>query len=1015
MNEQLIRSIIRLYALLAGADGLADSEKKHIEKFLSHHLSGRSVAVFLQLLDKIISGYEKNEGNPNWQEKELNAIAKVVNNELKLDQKYYLFLELVELSFLDGNISEEEQKLLDAIPGKLNISEEVCQILSRFGLAKTIEELDDQYFLLISSGFGFEVKNAITKTRNQLKGQIAILKLPGSETYFMRYFGEVESRLNSLRLHPGMVMVWAPGTTFRQTGTDSIFFTDIREKFSTTSDRPAISFEAENIEYRFPNGKIGLHKMSLSEKGGRMVAVMGASGSGKSTLFNILNGMEKPQKGKVLINGKNLHTQNHELEGVIGYVPQDELLNEHLSVFQNLYFAARFCFAGKPEEEITLAVSKTLQALGLPEDIWHLEVGSTSNKTISGGQRKRLNIALELIRQPSILFVDEPTSGLSSRDSVTTMELLKDLAISGKLVFVIIHQPSPDIFKMFDRLLVLDNGGHQIFYGNTLQAVPYFRSKIGLPVSNEIHEISNAGEIFDITEAKVVNEMGMELDERKIQPKDWADWFHTSEKPSPVERVQNQIPKTFQKPSRMMQIWLYLKRDFLSKIKDLQYLTINLLEAPLLALVLALAVHFSPWHGFYHVPYQFSLNENMAAYFFMSVIIALFIGLSVSAEEIIRDRLQLKRETFLHLSWSSYLSAKVLLLFSVSALQTLTFVWISDWLLEIKDIAIPFWLILFSTACCANLMGLLLSDTFRRAVVVYIIIPLLLIPQLVLGGVVVNYDKLNPFFGNLEKVPLLGETMISRWSYEALLVAQFTENAYQKIAYPEEKIMADAQYKRSFYLSELRGLLHAVHLSQISSSSEINLKRDLLFKELCKEGNLFGIPISEWEAVKKRPMTPSEFDRLNAWIDRFYRSYNQKYEKAEKHLFLKADSIGKIFDDKKYLWKTKESAENERIRDIVTNSNLMNNQIETTREGIIRKSTPIFHYPEPHYFLDFRTHFYAPKKHLAGRLYPTLSFNLFLVWGFSGITAFVLWKRWTKKGLKWLSDRLRKKEKNKKG
>ncbi len=1002
MNEQLIRSIIRLYALLAGSDGLTEQEKNRISQFLSHHLSGKSVAVFLQMLDKVVAGFEAKPADGNWIEKELDEIAGVVNFELKLDQKYYLFLELAELSYLDQSISPEEKNLLERIPQKLNIREQECRILLEFAWAQSSADLTGRdCFLIISGKEPFGQTNCYSLVRPGLQGDVAILKLPESETLFVRYFGEKDASLNGQHMNPGMVMVWAPGSTFRQPDLDPIFFTDIREKFSNSPDRPAIQFEAQNIELRFPNGKIGLHKMSLSEKGGRMIAVMGASGSGKSTLFNVLNGNDTPQKGKVLINGKNLHSESRDLEGIIGYVPQDELLNEYLSVYQNLSFAARFCLSHLSEAEIEKLVIKTLNSLCLPEDIWHLEVGSASNKTISGGQRKRLNIALELIRQPSILFVDEPTSGLSSRDSVTTMELLKDLALGGKLVFVIIHQPSPDIFKMFDRLIVLDYGGHLIFYGNTLEAIPYFREQAKLPPTTALSDLTDAGEIFNIAEARVLNEMGVELDERKRQPQEWALLFREHKKPESAEKASNKIPKTIYKPGFFQQTWLYFLRDFLSKIKDLQYLTINLLEAPFLALVLGIAIHFSPWHGFYHVPYQFSLNENVPAYFFMAVIIALFIGLSVSAGEIIRDRLQLKREKFLHLSWSSYLTAKIALLFTVSAFQTWSFVAISCWLLEIRDMGMWFWLVLFSSACCANLLGLVLSDTFRKAVVVYILIPLLLIPQLVFGGVVVNYDKLNPFFGNPSKVPMLGEIMISRWAYEALMVAQFTGNAYQKSAYRSEKEMADAHFKRSYYLGELRNLVSEAYLKQDSAGEARAMKRELTFSELCKEGDRFGMAHSHWEAVSKKPFSEADYNRIMAWLEKFAVYYNQKYENAEKNLLHFHDSLNLANAGKGYVEKLKTLSENERIRDILTNANLMDSHLETTREGIIRKASPVYHDPEPAHALDFRTHFYAPKKHLAGKMMPTPGFNLLMIWFFSILTGIVLWTRLGRKGFRW--------------
>jgi ABC-type multidrug transport system ATPase subunit len=185
---------------------------------------------------------------------------------------------------------------------------------------------------------------------------------------------------------------------------------------------------------------------------------MGGSGAGKSTLLGILNGQRRPDRGRVLVSGIDLHKEPERLEGVIGYVPQDDLLFEDLSVFDNLYFSACLSLANLNAAERTRRVDAVLTELNQIE-IRDLKVGTPLNKTISGGQRKRLNIALELIREPSILFVDEPTSGLSSADSENVMGLLKAQAAKGRLVIAVIHQPFSRIFKMFDTLWVLDSRG----------------------------------------------------------------------------------------------------------------------------------------------------------------------------------------------------------------------------------------------------------------------------------------------------------------------------------------------------------------------------------------------------------------------------------------------------------------------------------------------------------------------------------------------------------------------------
>jgi ABC-type multidrug transport system ATPase subunit len=166
--------------------------------------------------------------------------------------------------------------------------------------------------------------------------------------------------------------------------------------------------------------------------------------------------------------------------------------------------------------------------LGLTE-IRNLKVGSPLQKTISGGQRKRLNIGLELLREPAVLFVDEPTSGLSSRDSENIMDLLKELSLRGKMVFVVIHQPSSDIFKMFDTLIIMDSGGFQIYYGNPVEAVIYFRDVINAANKDQgaCPECGNINpeQVFSIIETKVVNEYGRLTNTRKISPGQWYQYF----------------------------------------------------------------------------------------------------------------------------------------------------------------------------------------------------------------------------------------------------------------------------------------------------------------------------------------------------------------------------------------------------------------------------------------------------------------------------------------------------------
>ena len=277
--------------------------------------------------------------------------------------------------------------------------------------------------------------------------------------------------------------------------------------------RLKISLDANDVSLRFKNSEYGIQNFNFHEESGNLVGILGGSGVGKTTLLNVLSGITKPQSGEVLINGYNLYSEEGKthLKGVIGFVPQDDLLIEELTVYQNLYYNAKMCLDNLSEEKLVEVVNNTLTELDLDE-IRDLKVGNSLNKVISGGQRKRLNIALELIREPTILFVDEPTSGLSSVDSEIVMNLLKEQTYRGKLVIINIHQPGSDIYKMFDKIMIIDKGGYQIFYGNPSEAIVYFKTKASYANANEDQCITcgnvNSDQLLQIIEAKVVNENG---------------------------------------------------------------------------------------------------------------------------------------------------------------------------------------------------------------------------------------------------------------------------------------------------------------------------------------------------------------------------------------------------------------------------------------------------------------------------------------------------------------------------
>jgi amino acid transporter len=222
-----------------------------------------------------------------------------------------------------------------------------------------------------------------------------------------------------------------------------------------------------------------------------------------------------------------------------------------------------------------------------------------------------------------------------------------------------------------------------------------------------------------------------------------------------------------------------------------------LLEAPVLAFLLAYVIRFQ--NGADNT-YIFQQNDNVPGYILICIIISLFMGLTVSAEEIIKDRKIQKREAFLNLSRFSYLSSKIIILFLLSAIQSFLFVLIGNAILEVHGELVNYWIVLFSASCFANVLGLNISSTFNSVITIYITIPILLIPQLILSGLIFHYDKMNADISDKGTVPLVADIMISRWAYEAIAVNQYKANPFEIDYYEYEK-----KEKRYSYLSSLWG------------------------------------------------------------------------------------------------------------------------------------------------------------------------------------------------------------------
>ncbi len=549
--------------------------------------------------------------------------------------------------------------------------------------------------------------------------------------------------------------------------------------------RPLYEIEAWDLVVQVPDRdnprelRTLLDHVSFKAMPGDLIALMGPSGAGKTTLLLTLNGYLPPSGGQVRINGEDLYSIYDAMRGSIGYVPQDDIVHPELTVWEAVRYSARFRLPPDfSSEEIDRRVDETLRALGL-ESVAHLQIGRPEKKILSGGQRKRVNIAMELVTDPILMFLDEPTSGLAADDTQALVQLLADLAKrTGKTIITTIHQPAKDEFEKFNLALVLGTGGIPIYYGPTRDGYRFFGS--WLERQGKPNPVDNPRDMFDmlnqrerpIYEAmRAQNPTVSRFESRRAAAREWnADFFnpqnpifqHMFSGPRAVGTGAHHQGVPPSAPRTRGQFFLLLGRYARIKVRDTGGLLVMLLQAPIIGLLLALvfggqkqAIPFWCLGALQDLNRKYgseidtaskdllsgmtATTDNSAALFFLAVV-AVWFGTSNAAREIVSERAIYKRERMVNLKVFNYVFSKFLLLSLFSALQCTILLGIVFFALGFNGGMNAFGqelAILVVTSMDAVALGLLVSTMVTSNEAATSLTPIALIPQVVLGGLMV--------------------------------------------------------------------------------------------------------------------------------------------------------------------------------------------------------------------------------------------------------------------------------------
>ena len=981
MKEKALGSIVSIFALVAvfkpgkGYTLITNILEVYLSSLFTKPTTEQYLDLFQQKVREYIS-YKNNHANDfeSYFKSEIDAHCYILSREVTLDNRVLVLIYLIEyVPYMAGKtslyIAGESYTLINTIAQQLEIPASDFTDAVSFSTENYQKISERNALFVVTDNKTLTIPGTKILIDEDLNGQLIFIKIKGLNTILFKVSGESYFEINDRKLYKRRTYILNKGAVIHSDNGSHFYYNDIARALTPIETIQPLLLRAEDISFRFKNGIYGIQPMSFQCKSGEIIAIMGGSGSGKTTLMNLLIGARKPYSGYITLNDVDVYKNPAIVKGHIGYVPQDDALIEELTAFENLYFIAGLSSKALSREDKIRKVEALLEELDL-EKIRNLKVGNPLDKVISGGQRKRLNIAIELIRDPGILFLDEPTSGLSSADSENIMQILKKSATVGRMVILNIHQPSSDIFKMFDKLLFIDQGGYSVYYGPAMQIPSYLKKALQLADAHE-NECQTCGnlnpdDIFHLVQTQQIANQERKLTKRLFSPERWHTRFL---RVSSIKRINQAYEEVFklkplpvQTPGKVQQYLIYSMRNFLTKVADFPSLLLSLTLPAVLGLLLSVfARYIAPFAD----TYSYYQNDNMPPYIFMSVIVAMFIGIMSGSGEIIKERKTLLRESFLDLSYSSFIFSKFTYLMVLSGIQMISYVLISKWVLEIPSGNGHLFAILWSTTVSASIIGLVLSSFFKTMASVYVSIPFVLIPQILFSGAVIDFNKINPIFASDKYVPAISEIMMSRWVYETISVSLFMDSDFAKELYPTEKALNQTTYTRNFLLPEIERSFFKQSWSTTHFLTKDSADFELIVDGIQKVGETMNEDLS---GLYKSGVIKGES------FSQFVNDVRTRLMKThDANLMYKDNLIAEMGSD---AYNTLHQTTNKKLMQLLTDEANVE-KVRIRDNEFIRKMTPVYYISD---HKEGRSHLYAPAKRLGEYVLSTYQFNTIVIW-----------------------------------
>ncbi len=1004
MKESVLNTALHFFAFIASATGEETFDKllsvfeKYVKSFVSSDRFKNAKVLFIKAYNDFaeeINLFEEPELADNYNSVLLDKVYNESIFQLSLNERILVLMLLVDYDRFMHHGEHVSKSLLENITGRLGFSPAEysdinCFISGDYNAEGTtsililkpksknkIETLEGSW---VDKHLPDELRISRELELENLREKIYMLYLEHLKLFVVRCDKGDTIEINGELISGCKFKILEPGDEIRTKKHRLFNYSEIKQKFLEIKNLNTVHLSVEDVYFRYKRKPKGIRGFITGENSGLLIGIIGNEGTGKSTLLELVAGRITPDSGKIFINGYNLKENKYLLKGIIGYVPEDDLLYDELSVYDNLMLTARFFFSRLSPRELDRKVNQLLQHLGLFE-IRHTIVGSIFDKNIQPGQRRLLNISLELIREPRILLVDNAVYSLSTGEASTIIKILNDYTFGGNLVITAISQTSTKAFRMFDKLWILDESGYPIFNGNPGLARDYFSGHLSLPETRGTAEELTPDHLLELVNFRLSDSSG-KVGKRKINPSGWHERFELSVMKAeiPASHTKIPLPANFINPPNLeTQFKIFSIRNFKVKFSNTYNLVSSILAGPSVALLLGLVLR-EKTNG----TYVFSTNGNIPFFLFLSAIAAIFLGLLISVKEIMRERNNRIKEDYLEFSRFSYINSKISFLFFIALVQTFLYVLTGNAILEIKGMFVQFWLILFSASCFGVMMGLNFSEAHKKITALYeTTIPLVLALQILLGGGIIPYNKLN--FNDSPYVPVVGELMVSRWAYEALMVEQYIRNDYQKHFYDVEKTISNSSYFSEELIPRLQAFLERSR-QNIGKRDTLGYYLPLIRNSIISLYDDYDI--FEFEFLNK--LNVSGFNKNVASETKDYLTYLEIYfhDKKEKSIASKTALTEKLTNSmgKASLQELKNSSYNNRLASrVLAKSQNIHWKIHNNK--ICRVSDPVYQDPNS----DFgRSVLFVPVKKFRGQTMETRWFNIMIIWLFSFVLYLVI-------------------------